>query len=302
MDPLTVLKTMWTHKWVTIPLVLLTVVACAYGMLWAPRSYESRATFALAMPSVPSEEQLQDDPELAAKNADNPYLRWRDTSLLAQVVIARVNSTEVGEKLEERGLASDFELMPPDGTSSGMMNLTVEGPSPEITTETVTFLSEEFTRIMRDVQKVNQADDLYLIEALPISGPAPAQEVFSSRLRFTAILGVVGMVLLFGAVSLAESIAASRRRTRSAAAASAAGRHEVPASGSVSEPVSGQRVEARSTTARRSTRSGATGSSASSMSDGAADGQPIDAVPGYNTRRKDRVLEDAITVPHIVGR
>ncbi|REE02409.1 hypothetical protein [Citricoccus muralis] len=241
MDPLTVLKTMWTHKWVTIPLVLITVLACAYGLLWAPRSYESRATFALAMPSVPSEEQLQDDPELAAKNADNPYLRWRDTSLLAQVVIARVNSTEVGEKLEERGLASEFELMPPDGTSSGMMNLTVEGATPEVATETVAFLSEEFTRIMREVQKINEADDLYLIEALPISGPTPAQEVFSSRLRFTAILGVAGMVLLFGAVSLAESIAASRRRTRPAPADAAADRHEFLADDPIIDAVPGYR-------------------------------------------------------------
>lgn len=241
MDPLTVLKTMWTHKWVTIPLVLLTVFACVYGMLWAPRNYESRATFALAMPSLPTEEQLQDDSELAAKNADNPYLRWRDTSLLAQVVIARVNSSEVAEELEKRGLASNFELMPPDGTSSGMMNLIVEGSSPEVATETVAFLSEEFTRIMREIQKVNGADDLYLIEALPISGATPAQEVFSSRLRFTAILGVAGMVLIFGAVSLAESIAASRHRTRSAPAASAADRYDFLDDASIIDAVPGYR-------------------------------------------------------------
>ncbi|MFB9074637.1 hypothetical protein ACFFX0_26990 [Citricoccus parietis] len=151
--------------------------------------------------------------------------------------------------------------MPPDGTSSGMMNLTVEGSSPEVATETVTFLSEEFTRIMREVQKVNQADDLYLIEALPISGSAPAQEVFSSRLRFTAVLGVAGMVLLFAAVSLAESIAASRRRTRTDPDDSAADRHEL-----------------------------------------LPDGPIIDAVPGYRSPREDRVLADAISVPHSVSR
>ena len=218
MDPLSVLKTLWTHKWVAMPMVLLTLLACAYGMLWAPRSYESAATFALAMPSTPTERELETEPGLADLNSDNPYLRWNDTSLLAQVVIARVSSNDMVEELEDRGLATDFTLSAPAGTTSGMMTVTATAPSPEVASETVTFLAGEFTRILREVQKVNNADDLYLVEAMAISGPTPPQEVFSSRLRSTAVLGVVGAILLFGAVSLAQSVSESRRRGRVAAA------------------------------------------------------------------------------------
>lgn len=216
MDPLSVLKSLWTHKWVAMPMVVLTILACAYGMLWGPRSYESSATFALAMPSLPTERELENEPELAALNSDNPYLRWNDTSLLAQVVIARVSSSAVVKELEDRGLSTDFTLIAPAGTTSGMLTVTATDTSPDEAAATVAFLADEFTGILREVQKVNNADDLYLVEAMPISGPTPPEEVFSSRLRSTAILGVVGSILLFGAVSIAQSVSESRRRGRKA--------------------------------------------------------------------------------------
>lgn len=239
MDPLSVLKTLWTHKWVAMPMVVLTIVACTYGMLWAPRSYESSATFALAMPSLPTERQLENEPELAALNADNPYLRWNDTSLLAQVVIARVSSSDVAKELESRELSTDFTLIAPAGTTSGMLTVTATDTSPDEAAATVAFLADKFTSILREVQKVNNADDLYLVEAMPISGPTPPEEVFSSRLRSTAILGVVGAILLFGAVSIAQSVSESRRRGRRAeagdvTASSPGGSPDV--AGSVDEP------------------------------------------------------------------
>ncbi|MFC7403020.1 chain-length determining protein [Citricoccus sp. GCM10030269] len=226
MDPLSVLKTMWTHKWVTVPMVLLIGLACAYSMLWAPRTYESTATFALAMPKIPTEQELEEEPSLAKLNADNPYLRWQDTSLLAQVVIDRVNSAEVHEGLVERGLEGEYELSPPDGTSSGLMKLTVSADSKQSARDTVGFLSAEFSRILYEVQKVNQADDLYVIDALPVSGPTPAEEIFSSRLRSTLLIGAAGLVVLFGVVSLAESVRAARQRSRSRAEQRAAGATE----------------------------------------------------------------------------
>lgn len=217
MDPISVLKTMWTHKWVSLPMVILIMLACAYGMLWAPRTYESEATFALAMPKLPSDQEIEKDPDLAKLNSDNPYLRWVDTSLLAEVVVARVNAPEIADRLEDRGLDGEFDLVPTNGTGSGMMRLTVTSDSPEVSMEAVGFLSGEFDRILREVQSVNQADELFLIEALPVSGPTPAEEVFSARLRSTAVMGFAGVAALVGAVSLAQSISVARQRARATA-------------------------------------------------------------------------------------
>lgn len=211
MEPLSVLRVLWTYKWVTLPIVILTALACAYGMLWAPRTYESAAIHALAMPDVPSEFELEQDPGLAQLNQDNPYLRWRDTSLLTQVVVARMNSDEMAELLEARELATDFEIIAAEGAGSGLLRIVVQSQDPDRATETVAALGLELERTLSEVQKVNQADDLYMVEALPVSGPTPAEEVFSSRLRFTLVLGAAGALTLFGAVSLAQSMARAPR-------------------------------------------------------------------------------------------
>lgn len=214
MEPLAVLRTLWTYKWVTLPIVVLTALACVYGLLWAPRTYESDAIHALAMPDVPSEFELEQDPGLAQLNQDNPYLRWRDTSLLTQVVVARMNSDEMAEALESQGLATDFEVVAAEGAGSGLLRIVVQAEDPDQATATVTALGLELERTLREVQKVNQADDLYLVRALPVSGPTPAEEVFSSRLRFTLVLGAAGALILFGAVSFAQSVSAARGRSR----------------------------------------------------------------------------------------
>lgn len=211
MEPLSVLRTLWTYKWVTLPIVLLTAFACAYGLFWAPRTYESDAIYAMAMPDVPSEFELEQDPGLAALNQDNPYLRWRDTSLLTQVVVARMNSDQTAELLAAQGLATDFEVIAAEGAGSGLLRIVVQAQDPDQSTATVAALGLEMERTLREVQKVNQADDLYLVAALPVSGPTPADEVFSSRLRFTLVLGAAGLLVLFGAVSLAQSVSTARR-------------------------------------------------------------------------------------------
>ena len=88
MDPLTMLNTLWRHKWVVSPIVLVTLLACAYMFLFAPRTYEATVTYALTAPDVPSSFQLEHDAELAKLNANNPYLRSSDSSLLTRRLLS----------------------------------------------------------------------------------------------------------------------------------------------------------------------------------------------------------------------
>ena len=222
MEPLSVFRTLWTYKWVALPIILLTALACAYGLFWAPRTYESEAIYAMAMPDVPSELELEHNPALGQLNQDNPYLRWRDTSLLTQVVVARMNTDAMADLLESLELATDFEVIAAEGAGSGLLQIIVQAEDPDQATATVTALGLELERMLREVQKVNQADDLYLVRALPISGPTPAEEIFSSRLRFTLVLGAAGVLVLFGAISLAQSVSTARRGSRPSSASDSA--------------------------------------------------------------------------------
>ena len=59
MDPISVLKTLWRHKWAALPMALLTIVACVYVMFFAQRTYEATMTYALLSPKTPTEAELR---------------------------------------------------------------------------------------------------------------------------------------------------------------------------------------------------------------------------------------------------
>ena len=101
MDPISVLKTLWRHKWAALPVALLTIIACVYVMFFAQRTYEATMTYALLSPKTPTEAELRAQPELAAINGDNPYLRSGDRALLAQVLITKLGAQETAEQLTE---------------------------------------------------------------------------------------------------------------------------------------------------------------------------------------------------------
>ncbi|MFE8886131.1 hypothetical protein ACFYLX_09790 [Pseudarthrobacter enclensis] len=205
MDPLTVLTTLWRHKWVALPVVLLTIGACVYVYLFAPRSYEATVSYALTAPDVPSNLELERDPDLAKLNSDNPYLRSNDSSLLAQVVITKLSDPAYVDQIKEAGLATDFKIAPVSSIGMGLVTVTATADSETEAAATAKLVGEQFTSTLYSVQKVNKADDRYLYSPILVRGPGPAKELFSSRLRSLIMVGIAGSVLLFGAVSLARA-------------------------------------------------------------------------------------------------
>ncbi|KAA0977553.1 hypothetical protein FQ154_07470 [Paeniglutamicibacter gangotriensis] len=210
MDPLTVLSTLWRHKWTAIPVIMLTLAACAYVYLYAPRTYEASMSYALAAPDVPSEYELEQNKDLAKLNSDNPYLRTGDSSLLSQVVIAKLSDLVVVEALEADGLGTEFTIAPIANLGMGLVKITATANTPEIAVKTAQTLGDKFTSTIKSTQEVNSADPSYLYTALPVQGPGPAQELYSSRLRSLIMVGIAGAVLLFGLVSISQSLALRR--------------------------------------------------------------------------------------------
>ncbi|MDV8149806.1 Wzz/FepE/Etk N-terminal domain-containing protein [Arthrobacter sp. B10-11] len=217
MDPISVLKTLWRHKWVAMPLVVLTIAACVYVMFFAQRSYQATMTYALITPKVPTALEMQEDPKLAKINGDNPYLRSPDSTLLSQVLITKLGAQETLKSLQDQGLGTEYTVSQASSIGSGMLLvLTASGSSPEQAVDTAVALGTRLTTTLHDVQKINGADEIYLYAALPVDGPGQAEEMFSSRLRTLIIVGVGGVVLVFGAVSVARSLelASAGRRVK----------------------------------------------------------------------------------------
>lgn len=212
MDPLTVLVTLWRHRWVTLPVVMLTLAACVYVYLFAPRTYEATVSYALTAPDVPSSYALEHDAGLAKLNSDNPYLRSSDSSLLTQVVITKLSDPTYVDQLKEAGFGTDFKIAPVASLGMGLVTVSASSASPAEAVETAKLVGDQFTTTLKSVQRVNGADDRYLYSTILVRGPGPAKELFSSRLRSLIMVGIAGSVLLFGAVSVARSIRIRRER------------------------------------------------------------------------------------------
>lgn len=215
MNPTEVLKTLWQHRLVSIPILLLTLTSALYIFQFAPRSYESSSTYAMINPDLPTQLDIVKNPELGKLNSKNPYLRSSDPSLIVQVLLTRLNDSSMADKLKEQGLSSDYTVSRGVGGINGfLVDITGIADTPEKSFATTRALGSMLEKDLRDAQKVNGADDSYLFTSILVAPPDKATEQFSSRLRSLIAVFLAGVVLMFGAVSIARSVSVSRNRLR----------------------------------------------------------------------------------------
>jgi capsular polysaccharide biosynthesis protein len=214
MDPMEVIRTMWRHKVFVLPVLLLTFVAAGYVYQFGPRYYEAGTSFAIVNPRLPSDRELELDPGLANLNGDNPFLRSSDHALVSEVLIARLTSSAVSDGLEAKGLSTDYTVSKGINGNGFVVSITASGGSEDLAIKTAAALGDELQRNLRDIQRVNNADDRFLFTALTVTPLGEATEQFSSRLRSVIMVVLGGAILMFGAVSTARSMAAMGQNWR----------------------------------------------------------------------------------------
>jgi len=237
MDPLAVIRTIWRMKWFAFPAILLTIAAAAGVYFYGPRTYESSISYALVNPKIPSEEEIELDPTLADLNSDNPYLRSSDPNLIANVVITRLNAPGTADYLEQLGLGTEFLANPGVGGAGLIVSITASGDTEAQSIATIHELGSMFEENLRAIQTVNGADDRFLFTSIVVAEPDRATEKLSSRIRTVIMVGLAGVILIFGSVSLGtwvESSKTKRRQRKSEAEAADA----APAAASPAEPAS----------------------------------------------------------------
>lgn len=218
MDPLSVVKMLWRNKWVVLPMLLITLFGASYIYFLAPRTYEASATYALLNPSIPSAEDIKANPALAKLNSNNPYLRSSDAGLIAEVLITKITSPTVVDKLHAEGLDTEFTVSRNSVGFSGLViQLTASGHNPQQSIDTTNALGKILASELYSIQKVNGAADMYLFTALEVQSPTTAKEQFSNRARSLIMVLVGGAVLIFTAVSISQSVQNARRRSRASA-------------------------------------------------------------------------------------
>lgn len=215
MDPVAVLKLLWRYRFALLPVILVTLAAAVYVVQFAPRTYQSSMSTAIVNPNVPTEIDKEFDPSLAQLNSDNPYLRSSDPALIAQVMVARLNAATTVRELEAAGLSPEYVVAPGSTGSGFIVNITGVGPTAESSLATTRAVGGRLEEDLRQVQKVNGADDRYLFTPIVITTAMEATEQFSSRLRSLIVVFLGGGVLAFAAISLARGIESAKRRRQS---------------------------------------------------------------------------------------
>lgn len=217
MDPIQVMRTVWRHRLMALPVIVLTLVAVVYVAKWGPRSFESTASYVLISPRAPSTAEILKDPSLADVSADNPYLRTSsDPALAAQVVISTMNSERTVQALADQGIPTEYSAQPGSGSGgSSIITFTATAGTAEQSLKAMDFLGSQLLSILKDVQTANGADDRYLISAIEVDASEHAVEKVSSRLRTIVVVATGGLVLLFAVMSLAQARENSARRRRS---------------------------------------------------------------------------------------
>jgi uncharacterized protein involved in exopolysaccharide biosynthesis len=216
MDPMEVLRRLWQQRWFALPAVLIAVVASVLVFAYGPRDYESTASYAVVNPNIPTNEQITADPALGKLNSNNPYLRSPDPSLVASVVMTQLNAPSTQDFLKSKGLGTTYTVAPDVSGSGFIATITGTGGTPAQSIATTKELGSMFISNLHQVQTVNGADDRYLYTALLVAAPDRATEKISSRLRTVVIVAVVGIILIFGSVSLGSALSARSRRRKQA--------------------------------------------------------------------------------------
>jgi hypothetical protein len=208
MDVLAVIRALKRHWRLTVPIALLTILACGYVAFFSTSTYEAASSYVLLPPpEAPTPDQIKDNPLLGLVHTDNPYARM-DQPVLADVLTKQVNSDAARTHLVAEGADPSYEVSAGGlyGTiASPTADLTATADTPEQAINTVKMVGAELQKRLIAMQAAQGTDKKYMVTAELVDAPTSAHEQTSSRVRSAvAILGL-GALLLFLAVSIGEA-------------------------------------------------------------------------------------------------
>lgn len=207
MDLVAMAHTVWRHKFATLPIILLTSALGFYALFLSKPQFQASGSYILVNPPAPpTQEQIARDPALANVNANNPLTSYGNLSVVGLLLTQQMASPSVERMLLQEGL----------NPLSTVSNDTIYGNAPLVAITGVGSTAAEAVRSGRIlgqalltrlnyIQKQMGVSPRYRVTAYPVVIPAQASERVSGKLRNLILVIVVGIILLFVAVSVAKA-------------------------------------------------------------------------------------------------
>jgi hypothetical protein len=219
MDLLLIVNRIWRHKFITVPLILLTLASAAYVATIKKPVYKVSASYLLVNPpSAPTAQQIAADPKLAHVRADNPYTRFNNQPVMIDVLSRTVSTPTARHKLVTEGADPRYavESATTFGFATPVLQITAAAASPEVAIRSATVVSRAALSELDRIQEKAHVDPPYRITAQQLEPPTWPLPQASGQVRSLVAVLAMGVIVLFSAISVADAIVAIRRRGQTA--------------------------------------------------------------------------------------
>lgn len=215
MDLISIAKTLWRHKLVTVPIMALIFVGAVYVVVLKAPVYQADASYILINPpNPPTAAQLARDPSLGRLNSNNQLVGYGNLSIIVDLLAEDLSTGADRQLLMARGANPEYTIAPNSTyLSAPIIDIVGVGPTPNAAIATAKLVGEGMVNRLNTIQAQQGTSRQYWITAQPLQTPNQAQAQLSSKLR--GLIGVLGagMIILFVAVSMLNG-AAERRRLK----------------------------------------------------------------------------------------
>ena len=230
MDLFTIAGTLWRHKLVTIPVILLTMMGTFYILVIKPATYEATASVLLTNPPAPpTAAQIVADPSLARVNTYNPLASLGNPVLIADVLIQVVTSPTTKNALAREGadpgyqVALDVSLETPPA-----IDITGVGANAQSATQSAQLVADAVSQDLLKMQVSQHVNSNYMMSSVEYVYPTSTTSTTSGKLRSAIAVVAVGFIFLLLVVSVSQSIEQRKKRNldRGKTASHAVANHE----------------------------------------------------------------------------
>jgi capsular polysaccharide biosynthesis protein len=212
MDLLSIIWTVWRHKFAVLPVILLTVIGAFYVIKIKPPVYQAASSILLVNPPAPpTAAQIAADPGLAGINANNPYTNFGNLTIVVDVVINLVTADSSQQALVQAGADPRYQVALSSAFDSPpIIQITGVASSAQEAIKTANLVAGAATADLRQIQANQGVNNLYMIKPIQLVRPTRAQLTVSGKLRTLIAVLALGAILLLVVVSMSEALA--RRR------------------------------------------------------------------------------------------
>jgi hypothetical protein len=217
MSLLLIAQKLWRYKLATLPVIAFLVLGAFYVVAIKQPVYETASSYILLNPPAPpTPDEISRDPKLG-QGTNNPYTRYSDQSIVVQVLASRLSGDDARAELAKQGADPRYTLAPSSnfGFSAPIVQITAVGASPAVAVRTANVVGLAMTRELDRMQQAHGTAPRYRIEAQPVAAAHDARLKASGKLRALVAVFVLGGIMLFVVVSIADALTAIRQQRRS---------------------------------------------------------------------------------------